>query len=134
MMRTLQRFMRVMRAAVDAMAQDAESARDEQQASPSDPFDLENKPIVTGVPVREVRLAVTMVGGTSLAIYENGVAQELYRVVRGHGMYGLLKRLTHSHAYVDVLSGTSAGAPCSACASRRSDRCSGSRAARSAAG
>src|SRR5687768_6757852 len=58
------------------------------------------------VPVREVRLALTMVGGTSLAIYENGVAQELFRMVHGQGLYGLLKRITHSHAYVDIMSGT----------------------------
>ncbi|WP_165864446.1 DUF3376 domain-containing protein [Capsulimonas corticalis] len=50
-----------------------------------------------------------MVGGTSLAIYEHGVAQELFRMVHGLGMYGLLKRITQSHAYVDIVSGTSAG-------------------------
>ncbi len=61
------------------------------------------------VPVREVRVAVTMVGGTSLAVYECGVAQELFRMVHGQGLYGLLKRLTQSHAYIDILSGTSAG-------------------------
>lgn len=61
------------------------------------------------VPRREVRLAVTMVGGTSLAVYECGVAQELFRMVHGTGLYGLLKRLTHSDAYIDILSGTSAG-------------------------
>lgn len=60
-------------------------------------------------PPREVRLAVTMVGGTSLAIYENGAAQELFKLVHGVGAYGLVKRLTHSHAYLDILSGTSAG-------------------------
>lgn len=60
-------------------------------------------------PEREVRLGVTMVGGTSLAIYENGVAQELYRLARGRGVYGLIKQLTHSHVLLDVLSGTSAG-------------------------
>ncbi len=60
-------------------------------------------------PPREVRLAVTMVGGISLAIYENGAAQELFQMTRGLGMYGLLKQITCSHAYVDILSGTSAG-------------------------
>ncbi|HEY0072864.1 MAG TPA: patatin-like protein [Abditibacteriaceae bacterium] len=58
---------------------------------------------------REVRVAVSMVGGSSLAIYENGVAQELFRMAHGRGAYGVLKRITHSHAYVDILSGTSAG-------------------------
>ncbi len=61
------------------------------------------------VPVRDVRVAVTMVGGVALAIYECGVALELFRMVHGQGMYGLLKRITQSHAYVDILSGTSAG-------------------------
>ena len=58
---------------------------------------------------REVRVAVSMVGGSSLAIYENGVAQELFRMTQGRGAYGVLKRITHSHAFVDILSGTSAG-------------------------
>lgn len=61
------------------------------------------------IPLREVRAAVTMVGGTSLAIYENGVAQELFAMCEGSGVYGLLKQITCSHAYVDILSGTSAG-------------------------
>jgi hypothetical protein len=50
-----------------------------------------------------------MVGGISLAVYENGVAQELFRMVHGQGAYGLLKRLTHSHAYIGLLSGSRAG-------------------------
>ncbi|MDQ3814785.1 MAG: patatin-like phospholipase family protein [Armatimonadota bacterium] len=61
------------------------------------------------VPAREIRVAITMVGGIALAIYESGVAQEMFRMVHGQGLYGVLKRLTHSHAYIDVLSGTSAG-------------------------
>lgn len=56
-----------------------------------------------------MRFAAALVGGTSLAIYENGVAQELYRLVRGEGLYGELKRATRTEAYVDVLAGTSAG-------------------------
>src|SRR6266581_8665871 len=32
--------------------------------------------------IREVRLAVVMYGGVSLAIYMNGIAQELYHLVR----------------------------------------------------
>ncbi len=70
---------------------------------------LQENPITSAVPVREVRVALSMVGGSSLAIYENGVAQEFFRMVHGQGIYGVLKRLTHSHAYVDILSGTSAG-------------------------
>src|SRR5688500_12184471 len=75
---------------------------------------MQNDPLVTQAVTgrlapREVRVAVTMVGGVSLAIYENGVAQELFRMTHGRGLYGLLKRITHSHAYVDIMSGTSAG-------------------------
>jgi|GEM_PF-3792202 len=64
---------------------------------------------VQTAPVREVRFAVTMVGGTSLAIYECGAAAELFNMINGAGAYGLLKCLTNSHAFVDILSGTSAG-------------------------
>jgi predicted acylesterase/phospholipase RssA len=58
---------------------------------------------------REVRMGVVLYGGVSLAIYENGVAQELYRAVRGEGVYALLKDLIDSELVVDIISGTSAG-------------------------
>lgn len=58
---------------------------------------------------REVRLGVVLYGGVSLAVYINGVAQEMFRAVRGHGLYGFLKLLTDSDCVVDVISGTSAG-------------------------
>ncbi len=58
---------------------------------------------------REVRFGVVLYGGVSLAVYENGVAQELHRAIRGDGPYGLLKWLTDSDAVVDIISGTSAG-------------------------
>ena len=58
---------------------------------------------------REVRLGVVMYGGVSLAIYIYGVTQELFRAVRGRGVYKLLKTLTDSDIVVDVISGTSAG-------------------------
>jgi len=58
---------------------------------------------------REVRLGVVMYGGVSLAIYSYGVAQELFRAVRGRGVYKLIKALTDSDIVVDVISGTSAG-------------------------
>ena len=70
---------------------------------------LETDHFAADTPIREVRFAATMVGGTSLAIYECGAAIELFRMVHGQGVYGLLKRLTRSHAFVDILSGTSAG-------------------------
>src|SRR5215471_20594220 len=58
---------------------------------------------------REVRLGLVLYGGVSLAVYENGVAQELHRAVRGEGLYGLLCDLVDSDIVVDIISGTSAG-------------------------
>src|SRR5262245_54850350 len=58
---------------------------------------------------REVRIGVVMYGGVSLAIYINGVAQELFYAVNGSGVYRLVKALTDSDIVVDVISGTSAG-------------------------
>jgi len=58
---------------------------------------------------REVRLGIVLYGGVSLAIYENGVAQELFRAVKGEGVYSLIKELTESDIVVDIVSGTSAG-------------------------
>lgn len=50
-----------------------------------------------------------MYGGVSLAIYMNGVANELFRAVRGRGVYKLFKQLTDSDVVVDIVSGASAG-------------------------
>jgi patatin-related protein len=58
---------------------------------------------------REVRVGLVLYGGVSLAVYENGVAQEFYRAVRGEGIYSLLKDAIDSDIVVDVISGTSAG-------------------------
>jgi patatin-related protein len=58
---------------------------------------------------REVRLGLVLYGGVSLAVYENGIAQELYRAIRGQGVYGLVAKLIDSDIVVDVISGTSAG-------------------------
>lgn len=58
---------------------------------------------------REVRLGLVLYGGVSLAVYENGVAQELYRAMRGQGVYGLLSKLIDADIVVDIVSGTSAG-------------------------
>ena len=58
---------------------------------------------------REVRLGLVLYGGVSLAVYENGVAQEIYRAIRGDGVYGLLAKLIDSDIVVDIISGTSAG-------------------------
>src|SRR4051812_7325728 len=58
---------------------------------------------------REVRLGIVMYGGVSLAVYENGVANELFRAVKGKGFYELIKNLINSDIVVDIISGTSAG-------------------------
>ena len=44
----------------------------------------------------EIRLGLVMYGGVSLAVYINGVANELFRASRGRGVYRLLKELTDS--------------------------------------
>src|SRR5262245_43464069 len=67
-----------------------------------------------GVAMRsmETRLGIVLYGGVSLAVYENGVAQELFRAVRDSTtptVYDLVKDMTDSDVVVDVISGTSAG-------------------------
>ncbi len=86
-----------------------------------------------GTPIveKEIRFAVVMYGGVSLAIYINGVAQELYKMVRAtarkrneddsfgeyfiekpestEAVYRTLGELLRSRFVVDILSGTSAG-------------------------
>jgi predicted acylesterase/phospholipase RssA len=58
---------------------------------------------------REARLGIVMYGGVSLAIYINGVGQELFRAVKGTGIYKLLKTCLDTDIVVDIVSGTSAG-------------------------
>ena len=68
---------------------------------------------------RETRLGIVMYGGVSLAVYENGVAQELFHAVRGEAsqsngpakpnIYGLVKAIADTEIFVDIISGTSAG-------------------------
>lgn len=57
----------------------------------------------------ELRIALVMNGGVSLAVWIGGVANEINRAVRADGVYGRLLDLTASSARVDVISGTSAG-------------------------
>jgi patatin-related protein len=58
---------------------------------------------------REVRFGIVLYGGVSLAVYENGVAQELFRATKGAGIYTVIKQLTGSDIVLDIISGTSAG-------------------------
>lgn len=59
--------------------------------------------------LREVRLGLVLYGGVSLAIYLNGTTNELFRAVRGRGVYFLIKHLLGADITVDVASGASAG-------------------------
>lgn len=58
---------------------------------------------------KEIRLGLVLYGGVSLAVYENGVAQEFFRAVKGEGVYGIIKDWLRSDIVVDIISGTSAG-------------------------
>lgn len=60
--------------------------------------------------LQELRLALVMTGGVSLAIWMGGVTAEFDRVVRGETpTYVELLRLTRSLPRIDVITGTSAG-------------------------
>lgn len=59
---------------------------------------------------QELRLAVVMTGGVSLAVWMGGVALEIDRLRRrSSGLYADLLDLTDSKVRVDVISGSSAG-------------------------
>ena len=58
----------------------------------------------------ELRLALVLNGGVSLAVWMGGVAYELNRLVREtHPVYRGILQLTRTAARIDVISGTSAG-------------------------
>ncbi|GJH14327.1 hypothetical protein CBA19CS11_35835 [Caballeronia novacaledonica] len=60
--------------------------------------------------LEELRIALVMNGGVSLAVWMGGVTNEIFRLVKErHPVYAGLLALTHSAARVDVISGTSAG-------------------------
>ncbi|WP_080970808.1 patatin-like protein [Burkholderia cepacia] len=60
--------------------------------------------------VEELRLALVMNGGVSLAVWMGGVTNEIHRIVaRKHPVYADLLDITRTAAHVDVISGTSAG-------------------------
>ena len=58
---------------------------------------------------QEIRLAMVMTGGVSLAIWMGGATTEISRATRGEGVYEELLDLTASEARIDVISGASAG-------------------------
>jgi len=73
-------------------------------------FDQETppRPPSTLADVQETRLAVAFYGGVALAVYESGVAVELFRLVKGEGVYRELRAFT-GPVSVDIITGTSAG-------------------------
>jgi len=58
---------------------------------------------------QELRIALVMNGGVSLAIWIGGVTQEINRLVRGETVYGRLCEALSLRPRVDIISGTSAG-------------------------
>jgi patatin-related protein len=60
----------------------------------------------------ELRIALVMTGGVSLAVWIGGVTHEINRLVQAHdkdGVYAQLLNFTETTARVDVISGASAG-------------------------
>lgn len=57
----------------------------------------------------EIRFAVVLNGGVSLAVWMGGVASELDALIRAHDGFGLLMDRLRVRARADVISGTSAG-------------------------
>ncbi len=58
---------------------------------------------------REIRIALVLYGGVSLAVYENGVTRAFYDLVKENGPFKLLLEILNANAVVDVVAGTSAG-------------------------
>lgn len=61
------------------------------------------------VPAQQIRMALVLTGGVSLAVWMGGVVAEIERAVEGRGMYGALCALTKTTITVDVVGGSSAG-------------------------
>jgi predicted acylesterase/phospholipase RssA len=64
---------------------------------------------VRTMPGDELRIAVAMNGGVSLAVWMGGATLELYRLAQGEGLYADLLAKMRMRARIDVISGTSAG-------------------------
>ncbi len=76
---------------------------------------LLSHPGLDEVPTEELRLAVVLNGGVSLAVWMGGTVLEIDRLVKagqreeGHPAYRLMLRLAGATARTDVIAGTSAG-------------------------
>ena len=60
-------------------------------------------------PTREIRIAIVLYGGVSLAVYENGVVRCFHDLLQKRGIFSVLLELLDADATVDVIAGTSAG-------------------------
>ncbi|MBI4133572.1 patatin-like protein [Candidatus Uhrbacteria bacterium] len=58
---------------------------------------------------REVRIALVLYGGVSLAVYENGVTRCFFDLVKRRGIFEIILDVLQAKATVDVVAGTSAG-------------------------
>ena len=63
----------------------------------------------SGADQLDIRIALVLYGGVSLAIYENGVTRSFYDLVRRQGVFSILLDLLDASAQVDTIAGTSAG-------------------------
>jgi patatin-related protein len=92
------------RCAIDRRAVTRQTLAIAQETPPAVPDTVEVDDL------QELRLALVMEGGVSLAVWEGGVALEVGRLVRGEcSAYNDLLSLTGATCRVDVISGTSAG-------------------------
>ncbi|MGM1063636.1 patatin-like protein [Saccharothrix sp. Mg75] len=64
---------------------------------------------MSDVPQEQIRFAVVLNGGVSLAVWMGGVVLELDRLTRGDGPWSALLDMVCSTARADVITGTSAG-------------------------
>jgi len=60
-------------------------------------------------PTREIRIALVLYGGVSLAVYENGVTRCFFDLVKRRGVFKSLLDMLDASAAVDVVAGASAG-------------------------
>ncbi len=71
--------------------------------------DVSRLPLADQVAEEEVRFAVVLNGGVSLAIWMGGVVSEIDRCTRRDSVYGRILSALHARARADVIAGTSAG-------------------------
>lgn len=73
------------------------------------PVNVNGPTAAARAPREELRVALVLNGGVSLAVWMGGVALEIDRLTRGDGAYGAVLDVLRAGARVDVITGTSAG-------------------------